>query len=350
VKGARVRDRRVADRALRRLLVEIDEGRADQSRPKMITFDDWADQYLERLETVSERKATTVRAYKSTLGYARPVLGGLNLTDIGQGEIDRVVRAIRKSKATDATLSKHLRHLSAIFTAAVDDEKLDRNPVSRKFKRDLRLRVPSGTPPFTDAELAALWAALAALKTEDVYVAVAKAATVTGCRVGELCALTWDDLNLTNRTLRIRFTYNGLGALTLPKDGEARTVNLIPPAVALFEQWTAAKGVMPGPSPIFVAPRSGERLNANYLGKILTAAIEQAGIPKAGEDGRPRKPLHSLRASYTRLMLEQGRAPQWVQAQLGHSDANLTLNVYGKWTEEAMRAEADELPGEGFPV
>src|SRR5437868_2424548 len=50
VKGARVKDRQVAERALRKVQVTIDEDRTDQARPKNETFDEWADEYLTIIE------------------------------------------------------------------------------------------------------------------------------------------------------------------------------------------------------------------------------------------------------------------------------------------------------------
>ena len=73
VKGARVRNRQIADRALRKLLVDLDEGRVGivQARDPH-TFSDWADEYLVNLERDKGDKGSTIRAYRSTLGFARP--------------------------------------------------------------------------------------------------------------------------------------------------------------------------------------------------------------------------------------------------------------------------------------
>src|SRR4051794_19346462 len=60
VKGPRLRDRQVADRALRKLLVELDEDRAEvgprRRQPK--TFGSWANEYLEILERDKKRKGS----------------------------------------------------------------------------------------------------------------------------------------------------------------------------------------------------------------------------------------------------------------------------------------------------
>jgi integrase len=152
------------------------------------------------------------------------------------------------------------------------------------------------------------------------------------------------------KRLRIEHHYDPVVGLTEPKDGEARTVYLTAPAVRVFEQWLKVRGSVPGP--LFPDPNSPYRRidGQRNLAARITKAMEAAGIPKQGENGRDRKPFHALRASFTRLMLEQGRNPGWVQGQLGHSTADLTMNVYGKWSQAALVAEADSVAEDAFPL
>ncbi len=352
VKGPRVRDRQTAERALMKLLVELDERRAGVGprTRKRLTFNEWCDQYLESLVLDKGDRRATILSYHSTLNYARPIIGELELDEIGQPELRLVLRAIRAKglARSDATIHKHMRVLRSVFNGAVDEGYALTNPLSRKFIRELRLRIPRGNEPYTDIELARLWAAMASLNRQRVYLVAAKAAVVTGARLGELIALDWDDLNLGNRTLRISHHWDRVDGKVLPKDGEPRVVNLIPPAVALFEEWTALVGMQPGDAPIFPAPRGRERLNGQYLSRRVDEARVKAGIPDVGEGGQKRKPFHAFRATYTRICREQGLDPQWVQFQLGHSSPDLTLNVYGRWSDAALRAEADRAAA--FPV
>jgi Phage integrase family len=39
---------------------------------------------------------------------------------------------------------------------------------------------------------------------------------------------------------------------------------------------------------------------------------------------------HTLRRTFASLALAAGRDPRWVMAQLGHTDARLTLNLYAQ--------------------
>jgi integrase len=348
VKGPRLKDRRTADRALRKLQVAIDEGRADVGRTEKISFNEWADRYEAILDAGTQRGAT-VRAYRATVSYGRRVFGKLLLSAIGDDDLRRFEAAIRENGGGDATVAKHLRHLSAMFSQALEDGRLDVNPVPR-FRRRLKLTVPKGTPPYSDTELAKLFAKLKALKYPDVYMTICKVAVATGARIGELIALDWADVDLSSRQLHIRRTWDPTDGAQLPKDGEERHVYLTPAAVGLLEQWMAVQGVRPDDEPVFPAPRSGGRLDQRYLHRLVDEALTNAGIAKAGEDGRPRKPLHSLRSTFTRIMREDGVDPSFVQASLGHSTLDLTENVYGRWGAAAMRSTADRVDAGKFPV
>jgi integrase len=362
VKGPRVRDRQVAERALRKLLVAIDEGRAGVGLParRSRTFDQWAEEYLENLERDKRNKGSTSRAYRSTLYYARPIIGKLELDQIGLPELRQVVRKIRERGGSDATMHKHLRHLRALLTAAVEEGYATSNALSRKFIESLDLKIPKHVEPYTDVELGKLWAAMGKLGYEEVYVVVARAAVASGARLGELIALDWDDLRLSERELHIGWHYDPLDGKVLPKDGEARTVVLLDgswaeaaqrerpdlaagaamiDALRLFERWTARSGVQPGDSAIFKPPRSASgRLNSRYVSKLMVTARREAGISDAGERGGKRKPFHAFRASYTRILRENGVPEELVQHNLGHSTPVLTREVYGRWSREALHA------------
>lgn len=334
-KGARVKDRGVADRALRKKQVEIDEGRAGAERQRNLEFPAWVDEYQRILETRPGIKGETRRSYAKTLTIAVDAIGHVTVREIGNAELRRFHAQI--AGTSHGNQIKHLSQLSACLTAAVDEGYADRNPVG-PFRKALRLRAGKGTPPFTDGEAAKL---LAELADEDpVYQLVVRAALETGARIGELVALDWRNVNLSAGKVTIEHTYNQVDGLTTPKDRDARDVYLTAAAHQVFADLLNRAGVQTT-GLVFPAPRSGDHLNVDYLRKVILSAMKAAGIVKLDErSGRPRKPLHSLRATFTRRMLEQGRHPQWVEAQLGHSDLQLTLFVYGAWSSEAMRAEA----------
>ena len=96
--------------------------------------------------------------------------------------------------------------------------------------------------------------------------------------------------------------------------------------------------MQPGDAPIFPAPRSGGRLNAQYVRKLVDKERREARIPDVGEGGRKRRPFHALRGSNSRITRERGYEPWLRQHNLGHSTIELTDNVYGWPSRDALRA------------
>lgn len=362
VRGPHVRDRRVANQALTKVQFELDSGRAEvgPQRGRVSTFNGWTDEFLQILEVDKRSRPDTLRKYRDTFAYARTIIGSLEIDEITITELRLVVREIRKTGAADATLHTHLKNLRATLNAAVEEGVARGNPLTAKFIRDLRLVIPNEVLSYSDAELVRLLAQLqlnleakrVGPKATNVYLYAVRGLLVTGARVGELAAADWDDLDLTNGRLRIWRSWDPAGGFGPPKDGDERTVRLfrqpddpLAPAtpelidgVALFERWTQLCGIRPGDMPLF-APARGERLNTGYLTRLVREACDKAKIPLEVR-GRHRKPLHALRASYSRLSREAGFPTYLRQANLGHSTPDLSDATYGRVSEEQLDAAA----------
>jgi integrase len=241
-----------------------------------------------------------------------------------------------------ATLAKHLRQLGACLQAAISEGYASENPV-RLLHKTARPKVAKSRPVYyTDDELSRLWPELA---ERPVMVAVCKAAVATGMRLGELAALRWTDVNLLDRELHVRRSYDGVGEET-PKSGEARTIDLTPPAAQVLEHWYKVGG---GGDGLVFEREEGGYLTSSYMTKsVLYPALARAGIARVGESGRKRD-FHAFRHSFARLALEGGAEVTWVKEQLGHSSITLTVDLYGHWSRASKKAQAERLAG-AFPV
>lgn len=86
-------------------------------------------------------------------------------------------------------------------------------------------------------------------------------------------------------------------------------------------------------SPIFPTYRGGEHSASNIRNRLLAECVARANV-KCEAEGKMLLPdkvtPHTLRRTFASLALAAGRHPRWVMAQLGHTDARLTLNVYAQ--------------------
>jgi integrase len=89
----------------------------------------------------------------------------------------------------------------------------------------------------------------------------------------------------------------------------------------------------PAQGPLFPT-RTGGRLNAsNIRNRLLPEAVQRANACRE-RTGRMLLPgrvtPHTLRRTWAMLALTAGRDARWVMAQMGHTDARLTLQVYAQ--------------------
>ncbi len=71
--------------------------------------------------------------------------------------------------------------------------------------------------------------------------------------------------------------------------------------------------------------------------------LENAKIPRVGKDGDVVH-FHSFRKTHATLAAKYGVAQKATQETLGHSDANLTANIYAQISAESLRVELAKLP------
>ena len=147
----------------------------------------------------------------------------------------------------------------------------------------------------------------------------------TGVRVSELCALTLDDIDLANRTLRV----------APGKGRQSRTITL------------EKKGIQALRSYLVVRPDTGhEQLFLNYTGtplsergvrKMLDKYLAAAGITKKISP-------HSLRHTFATRKAEQGVSVYLLKEWLGHERLDTTqIYVHLNQTSSKRTMEATSL-------
>jgi integrase len=178
-----------------------------------------------------------------------------------------------------------------------------------------------------------------------VYAYLCKIALATGMRSGELAALRWSGVSMTTSEVNVGRTYKAGMGETPTKSGKARTVDLSPQAITLFEEWYALNG---GDGLVFEREEGGHLDSDHVIRSVLYPAMKRAGVPRVGEHGRNRT-FHSFRHTVARITLEKGAEITWVQQQLGHQSIGLTVDTYGRWSRASQKRQAAQLAG-AFPL
>lgn len=191
--------------------------------------------------------------------------------------------------------------LNACLSSAVEHGYASQVPKLPKAERPRPTRKEAAY--FENDELPPLFAAIG---EEGVYRVLFETALKTGMRLGELSALTWGDVDLVDAVIRIRHSFTG-GQLSTPKNHERRDVDLTADLVELLGAWWGELG-KPGDSTlVFPGETPDGYLNpTTVLRRELYPAMKRAQVPRVGPTGEKRT-FHSLRHSYAKVALENGR-------------------------------------------
>lgn len=125
-----------------------------------------------------------------------------------------------------------------------------------------------------------------------------------GLRVSELIGLTWDNVELDERVLRV-----------MGKGSKERLAPFGVPAQRLLAEWRDITCVE-AESPVFPSDKGAERLTVRTVGRIVTRAARRAGLHGVTP--------HTLRHCYATHMLENGAPLKVVQELLGHDSIAAT--------------------------
>lgn len=139
----------------------------------------------------------------------------------------------------------------------------------------------------------------------------------TGMRIGELLALTFEDLDMENQTIRINKSYQriqGKDLITEPKTPKSNRVIAMPDFLkeALEEYLSVLYGIMPHER-IFHYTKS-------YMEHEMIRGIKASGVKRIR--------LHDLRHSHASMLVEMGVPPLEIANRLGHEKIETTLNTY----------------------
>lgn len=288
-------------------------------------------------------KASTVYRYQYLIDtHILPELGGISINSMTSPVINSFLANKLQNGRLDGSgglSAAYVRSITLVISSAL---KLGAelgmcSTVSAKINKPAL--TPKELPVLSVSQQSALENVLLTRIDESklgVYISL-----YTGLRIGEICALTWDDIDLKNRLIYVRNTVvrvkSDSGAdskthLIIDRPKTTSSLRCIPICSKLYVVLTdyAAKKktrFVASPSETFVSPRTFD-----YRYKKL---LDASDIPHFN--------YHALRHTFATRCIEAGVDVKSLSEILGHANVSITLNTYVHSSMDLKRTQLEKI-------
>ena len=298
------------------------------------SLSDWMDYWLD-IVVGPYIKESTYQLYRRNLEkHLRPCLGNLPLKHISNKDIQKMVNSLWE-KLAPSTLHGVCRLLTSILSGAVKERLLIRSPYEEIRLPKFRQKQPRVLSEAEQNRLEHL-----VMETGNLKYLIC---LYTGLRVGELCALRFEDINFEDNTLSVcrsvkRVMTTPLGGIAVKSAtklvvGDPKTessVREIPLPFFLTKMLLDQRQEAGASKENYIFQNSkGYAADPRTVQKQFERLTEKAGICGAH--------MHTLRHTFAMRCLERGMGYKALSEILGHSSSNITIKCYDNCTKESKQ-------------
>lgn len=338
-----------AERAERDALTARDRGH--NIAPKSLTVAQMMAEHLDYCKAdPTHHTAATIETYSlKSKRYIEPKLGSIILSKLQPSTVaawrNELAATIGRSgkPLSPKTIHNVFGLLHAALSLAVGLEYVGRNVCDVKAARPSRptTSVHAGTA-LNDDEIRSLLTAAKSTRWRSFIVL----ALATGARRGELCGLSWADVDVDARKVRIRRSLSQTKNLIELKDTKThreRVVGLSDWAIQALRRQRVIQAEERLRAPAGVYADSGA-VFTNELGERVTPmAATKAFARIARIASISTRRLHDTRHTAASHLIAAGSDAVTVAGVLGHESATITLSIYSHAFDDAKHDATDRL-------
>lgn len=282
-------------------------------------------------------------------------LSGIKLRDLSAKDIQDYYNNLIKKGKTVNIVKNINKVIAPAIRYAFDTNKIikdfSRSVVLPKESEDTKLNRVSEVQPFTLEEQQSFISAISGHELEVLFLT----ALNTGMRQGELLALTWNEIDFKENTIKVNKSIKLVSDVTKEGRVSSKIIVQTPKSAASNRTITI---------PEFLTKRlekyqlqqkelklkmanlyeDNDLVFCNIFGRYLDSSNVRKRFKKVLSDNKIKeRKFHDLRHTYATRLFELGEDPKTVQTLLGHSSLSMTLDTYTHVLEGLKKKAASKL-------
>lgn len=305
-----------------------------------ITLDEYFYAWIEQKKQTT--KANTYRLYQSIYNnHIRQRLGNKKIKDIEKREITEI-RTKLIGTLTANYINNIMLVLNMILSDAVKDEIITNNPAAIKALKTDKKATETIHRALDQGEQRVFMDTL----KDNYYYHFIALMLATGMRIGEVSALTWEDIDTKANVIHVNktltFDENGKKAVgTTKSDAGKRDIPINATIKSILQEHKSKMNCLPfATNNVFVTP-----YNRTIYNETINKAISET-INKVNANGQihlDHFTSHALRDTFATRFIEQSGNMQILQKILGHSSITMTMDIYAHVLPDTKQTAMDNL-------
>lgn len=334
------KNKKEAEKQLPRLLIKLEDDELIDNNN--ITLGNFLDDWLKSKIHKDSLSPTTVDGYRNIIfKHIIPTIGRLKLQDIKPYNLQKYFD-IKYGILSARTLSNHKRVLSSALIYALDMDLIEKNPLT-KVKLPRQKKEETKILNIQECNLL-----LQKVENNLTLKMPVMLALLLGLRRGETLGLSWDAVDLENKTISViqNLEYvNGIYYFREPKTLKSKRMISIPESlvdilrehyrwqcemkIGSKNTWGTEKNL------VCTRKKDGKPITPHSLSDMFNKFLKSNGLPHIR--------FHDLRHTNASLMLASGVSSKVAGNRLGHSKVSITLDLYSHVLESVDREAAEKI-------
>ena len=324
-------------------------------------------------------KESTLTSYlQSYNNHVRDGLGNRLVKNISHSDVMAFYSYLMRNKKLGIKTIQHVHsQVYSAFKLAVQDGIIYKNPAEEAFEKLNRVASKNERKmrALTIEEQKAFLDFIDGHPTWNRYHSIFTVMLGTGLRVGELCGLRWQDVDIEKRLIDINHnlvlikaikkgphTVKEHLAISLPKSkaGIRQVPMMFPVIEALMDEYEWAKlknfksETVDGYTDFIFTKRNGTVYTSVRLDLALKEIVNAYNKQEAAiAEKEKREPLylphisnHMLRHTFCTRLCERDVNPKVIQTVMGHASIRITMDIYAEVSQAKQFQEIDKLADE----
>lgn len=278
------------------------------------------------------------------------ILGSRSIDSIKPSDAKEWAVRMKEKGYSYNTINNHKRSLKAAFYIAIQDDYVRKNPFDFKVS-DVISDDSKQREALTEDEEERLLEFAETDKTYSQYYDVIMVLLNTGLRISELCGLTVNDLDFTNKLINVDHQLlhskeHGFYIDTPKTKSGIRQIPMNKKAYDALQRVVKQcqdmqTDTIDGYSGFLFHTQEGNPVMSQYYSTVFRNLVKKYN--KTHEDELPYFSPHALRHTFCTRLAAKNMNPKILQYIMGHSSIEITLNLYAHVTIDGIQAEMERL-------